>query len=677
MEWIDVPTIHGVKKECVYNVKDFPYKKQFDCETVRVRKNTILNIPCAFDIEANTIIPPDWKPGKVNKTAPYGYMYHWQLCIVEDVVFGRTWEEFTYFINRIRAELSLNQNKKLIIYVHNLAYEFQFMYNFLEITSLFAKDKRKPLKVGIDGIEFRCSYFLSNMSLSKFCENSSLCYHYKMDGDDYDYTKLRTPETEMTEKEKGYCYNDVRGLCECILSYMEHDTLATIPLTNTGFVRREYRHNMQTEYNRKVFEKTALNASEYTMMQDNFRGGNTHANRFLVNKILENVGSHDIQSSYPAAIMLDYFPIGKFSEITLDSQEKLLKYCNEFCVIMKVSFFNIIAKQNNVVPYIPISKCTKISNVVNDNGRVLQSNFIEITINEIDLEIIRNTYNYEGFTVHKAIAAKRGKLPSELRTTLKSFFEAKTKLKGIDGKEYEYMKSKNRINSTYGMMVTDIAHNEILFTDGWNIVHPELEKSLEQYYKSRNNFLSYQWGVYVTSHARRRLQEMIDIVGTDLVYVDTDSIKYIGDHRKDFEIKNTEILKQCEAQDIPAYIEHNNKKVYLGIWEDEGKGDICYSKFKTLGAKKYCYEQNGKFKITVSGMDKKKGAKAVGSIENFNIGKTYKNVGRTTSFYNDEPIHKITVNGCTFTTASNIGIVDTTYTLGITMEYWNLIFDNK
>ena len=81
--------------------------------------------------------------------------------------------------------------------------------------------------------------------------------------------------------------------------------------------------------------------------------------------------------------------------------------------------------------------------------------------------------------------------------------------------------------------------------------------------------------------------------------------------------------------------------------------------------------------ITVSGMDKKKGAKAVGSIENFNIGKTYKNVGRTTSFYNDEPIHKITVNGCTFTTASNIGIVDTTYTLGITMEYWNLIFDNK
>ncbi len=111
MEWIDVPTINGVKKEVVYNVKDFPYKKQFDCETVRVRKNTILNIPCAFDIEANTIIPPDWKPGKVNKTAPYGYMYHWQLCIVDDVVFGRTWEEFIYFINKIRQELSLNQNK--------------------------------------------------------------------------------------------------------------------------------------------------------------------------------------------------------------------------------------------------------------------------------------------------------------------------------------------------------------------------------------------------------------------------------------------------------------------------------------------------------------------------------------------------------------------------------------
>ena len=115
----------------------------------------------------------------------------------------------------------------------------------------------------------------------------------------------------------------------------------------------------------------------------------------------------------------------------------------------------------------------------------------------------------------------------------------------------------------------------------------------------------------------------------------------------------------------------------MGVYEYEG----CYAEFSTLGAKKYCYdtiEKDGSigFHITVSGMHKKKGAKRVKCIENFNIGKTFNDVGRTVSYYNDENPHTITINGDTFTTASNIGIVDTTYTLGITNEYYELIKDN-
>ena len=78
--------------------------------------------------------------------------------------------------------------------------------------------------------------------------------------------------------------------------------------------------------------------------------------------------------------------------------------------------------------------------------------------------------------------------------------------------------------------------------------------------------------------------------------------------------------------------------------------------------------------ITVAGMSKEKGAKAVGNAANFKIGNTFENVGRSTAYYNDtDKIFKITVNGDTFTTSSNIGIIETTYTLGVTDEYSNII----
>ena len=219
-------------------------------------------------------------------------------------------------------------------------------------------------------------------------------------------------------------------------------------------------------------------------------------------------------------------------------------------------------------------------------------------------------------------------------------------------------------------MIQKLNTDEITYTDDWIENEKELKSVLDFYYESRNNFLIQQQGIYVTAHARRRLQQGIDICSSDFCYCDTDSAKFINEkHIQQFEKLNNEIIQQCENNDIKAYIDYNDKRYYLSIWEYEG----MYDKFKTLGAKKYCYEKNGKFEITVAGMNKKLGSERVGSVENFNIGQTYENVGRTTSWYNDEDIHEITINGDTFTTASNIGILDTTYTLGVTNEYWELI----
>ena len=184
----------------------------------------------------------------------------------------------------------------------------------------------------------------------------------------------------------------------------------------------------------------------------------------------------------------------------------------------------------------------------------------------------------------------------------------------------------------------------------------------------------------MTAHARRRLQVGIDILKDDLIYTDTDSLKYLNPEKYEdiFAKINAKIIEDCEKSDIPAYAIKDGKKYYLGIFDTEP----TYTEFKTLGAKKYCgshFNKKGKevFEVTVAGLSKEKGSIEVGSCDNFLIGSTYENVGRTVSYYNDytSPF-KITVNGDTFTTASNIGIVETTYTLGVTNEYWERIVEN-
>lgn len=668
---LTVPTISGEQKHEVFDIYNFPYEALITMPVVRTKNKNYYNVSSAFDIETTTIIP------KSDVENPYGFMYHWQMCLNKYVVFGRTWKEFTYFLDKLRYILRLNNNNILVVFVHNLAFEFQFMYDFIQIDSIFAKDVRKPLKVLSNGIEFRCSYFLSNMSLAKFCENSELCTHYKLDGEDFDYNKIRTPKTKMTETEKAYCFNDVYGLCECIDSYLLHDTIASLPLTSTGFVRRECRKAMaKNKYNWYNFKDTALTEQQYLACKKAFRGGNTHANRYYTNTILENVHSVDLISSYPAWIDLDTYPVGKFTDVTLDSMEKFNKYIHNYCVIMELEIFNIELKDNIAIPYLDIAHCFKHKEIVNDNGRVISAEYVRLFCTEIDYKIIEKQYNIENFCVNYACYSKRGKLPKELREKMMEFYDGKTQLKGIANKVYEYLKSKNKLNAFFGMMVTAIDNADILFTPNeekiWTKQSGELDKMLEKFYSSRNNFLSYQWGVYVTANARFHLQEMLDIVGMDCIYTDTDSIKFIGEqHIAEFEQKNKEIINKCENNDIRAYSIKDGKKYYLGVWDYEGK----YDKFKTLGAKKYCTVKDGKLEITVSGMHKKLGAKAVGSIENFVIGKTYKNVGRTVAYYNDVGVHTITVNGENIITGANIGFVETTYTLGVSKEYGELLED--
>ena len=100
---------------------------------------------------------------------------------------------------------------------------------------------------------------------------------------------------------------------------------------------------------------------------------------------------------------------------------------------------------------------------------------------------------------------------------------------------------------------------------------------------------------------------------------------------------------------------------------------------KTLGAKKYVYRQDGQLHLTVSGLDKKKGAKyleSIGGVPAFNKGVVFTDSGRTTSYYNyTDNITTMNRDGYEWSNASNIAIVDSEYTLGITDSMLSIILE--
>ena len=645
--------------EVAYDPTEYDLNKLLTTEYIK----GYVSYPATFDIETTTLKGEN----------PTAFMYIWQFCIKGVVFFGRTWREFLDFIDNISNLLNLDNKHKLVIYVHNLSFEFEFIRKFIKFDNIFATAPHKVLKASTDKLEFRCSYYLSNMSLLKFIENTPGAIHLKSKVD-LDYKKIRTPKTMLTPKELGYCYNDVKGLEEAIINLLQKDTLKSIPLTSTGYVRRDCRLAMRkNKKNRKMFLSTRLSYEQFVLCEECFRGGNTASSRFYCNDLLKRVGSYDLSSSYPYQMMAKEYPMGAFIKYTI-SNEKELKHLNSaYCTIGRYCFTNVKVKKNVPIPYIPVSKIIT-NNCTAFNGRVLKADYVNISLTNIDYEIIKNQYEFDDLYVKDFYIARKGELPNELKEVIMKYYESKTTLKGIIEFIYEYFTSKEKLNSIYGMTVTNPCKGETVIdeeTGEWSTDDTNKAELLDKFYKSWNSFLPYQWGIFVTANARKQLQEGIDKVGLDVVYCDTDSIKYVNNHEQDFKELNDKINKSFSAN-------RNGVDYPMGVWDSENqKGKYYeYNQFKTLGAKKYAFTKQGKLGITVAGLAKKEGAIELarkGGIKKFENGAIFNNSGRSSVYFNNEEIHIIIVEGVEIETASNIAIVETTYTLGITDTMLDII----
>ena len=669
------------------------------CRDVKSKwKINYYNIPVCFDIETSSFMDQGEKRS---------CMYIWMFSIDDNIIIGRSWEEFLYLCRELVKTFSLHWKfRRMVVYVQNLSYEFQWLCHYFQWHKVFALENRIPLTaLTEDGIEFRCSYRLSGYNLQKMGEQLTRYKVNKMSGD-LDYDKIRLPAdpkhhfkgTPLTKKEMGYCINDVRVVSAYIREKIEFDGgITKIPLTKTGYVRKYCRDHIYSDHSskqykhyRELMSKLTIEPYEYTILKEAFQGGFTHANAYHVGKTLHHMESADFCSKYPSMMVARMYPMGKGELVPVRTKQEFEDNIRDYCCIFRVRFTGLkatILYEN----YISLSKCRNIERPVVNNGRVVSADYLETTITNVDYEIIKQCYSWDKMEVGNFYRYKKAYLPTEFVKCILEFYRIKTELKDVESKEQEYQQGKENLNSCYGMTCTSIIRTESTFIDEWISEDPDGAKVIEKYNKSVNRFLFFPWGVFCTAFSRYDIWvNGILKVKDDYVYCDTDSIKFLHPEKHQDFIKEfnhqigEDLLKAMRFHKLdprlitPETVE--GKKKPLGIYEIDGR----YTRFKCLGAKRYLSDDVEKgLKITVAGLPKKPGLEFISKYQDpFKMFTKDLNVpagvsGKQTATYIDYEtrgaIKDYKGNFGEYHEMSSIHLENTSYNLSLANDYVNYL----
>lgn len=468
--------------------------------------------------------------------------------------------------------------------------------------------------------------------------------------------------------------------------------------------------------------------AQYRMLRAAFRGGNTHAAALtgMVGRVLYGVESYDMSSCYPAQQLTQKFPMKPFEMLKrgkpVDLNEIFWWISRGYAVVGEYVFTGLRLKNpREPIPYISLAKT--VSNIYEwkltadgrvvdiesdepgtvremgvecDNGRIIRAGLSAMTITEIDLQIILETYTFDALACRRAMVAYKDFLPSEYRAVIQRYFDRKTSLKAARDEEsvYMYNKSKNMLNSVYGMSATDPVH-AIITLDLNNADNYGGEFTTSDYDTEgiadalAKAPFPYQWGVYTTAYARAALQDGIRLAGEQIVYCDTDSIKTLG--HIDFSELNAQ--RRAAAENFNACCADTAGCMhYVGVFEYEGAYN---GGFITQGAKRYAYRMEpgtdpSGLHVTVSGVTHKRHEyyndrgeltrtvewcnEELGALENFRPGMLWIAAGGTASVYNDtDDFIYNAPDGHTVHITRNVVIVNTTYKLTYSTDYAELL----
>lgn len=657
---------------------------------------------------------------------PIGWIYQWCFSYKKTLVYGRKPSELIEALFKIIKVNQIDETHHISIFIHNLSYDYVYIKEYLK-EALKAKfenlaiEKHKLISSCIKGLDFKCTYRLTNKSLADW--SKELGTSHKKLVDTVDYSAIHYQDSKLYKADWKYMFYDVIVLDESLTLQMNvyNDNLKTLPLTCTGYVRRAGRTNFKKDKKyRDEFKKSRLTYEQYKYCKLEFSGGITHGNRFLADKkvtvgdtitignksiYVSAIRHRDFASHYPSQQRCYTAPSTAFS-LYYDSAycntqltvEQLLKERNKYCFLIGILIEDMnLRDRSTSLPYAQSCKIYqgKIGKIhtIEDNGRILKlEGKAFIVINENDLLWLYKQYKFN-YKIIKVYSSKRGEFPEWLIQTVDDFFKGKTLYKqkekeleklGFNEDTIEWIENhrdlqiqKGMLNGIYGMSATDPVRESYYENDDgeWDkdtLSQEEVREALDKYYSNWNSFMSYQLGCWTTANARNELMEFVELIGYDhFLYADTDSIFYISDEEIEakIEARNEEFRKINDEKH--QYIEVNGKRVYYNQFELENEEIV---EFKFLHAKCYGYVlKDGELKVTIAGVkkhgrNKNTRVKELGSLDNLKSGKVFTDCGGTRTIYTNHTPDTILINGHWTEYASSAIITETDKTLKCGIE---------
>lgn len=635
--------------------------------------------------------------------------YIWQCSINDWVLYGRELPEFNNILTYIKEKTA---GAETHVWIHNISWEYQFLREIMQLDDKFFTEARKPLNLKQDGLVFRCSYRLTNLSLAKWGEQIGVD---KAVGD-LDYHALYTPWSELGEQPMHYCEQDLRVMIAGIRNYKkQYKHIKDIPFTQTGIPRRDIKKlgRKTPGFTVKVAKMQPKTAEEWKIYHATYAGGLTLINPDHAGILFQchtpgapgyiNVSSDpdnpisqrsiDRKSAYPAA-MLEKYPSSAFFKT---SEAPTWEDGNHHLCLLE--FRNLKARYD-VTPW-SASKRIMIQGATynpdglsKNNGKIIKCDRYAGYFLETDYQLLKMFYTWDECIVHSHRVALSDYMDKHVVEYMLKRYEAKT-LRKTDPDPTIYNLEKQKLNSIYGMCGTALIHDDII-EDGWDFHtrHKSDEeiiadlKKLQDY--DYNNVLPYIWGCYVTSHQRYALMSTLARIGetpkealAKLSYTDTDSGKgsYTDADMQIVDNINQRIIewteKRLKDQGIdPELARPKDKKgrpQHLGTWEN----DANYYEILYLRAKAYAYRQNKNdiTHITLAGVPKAAGCilQSPADLKEglyFDIFQSRKNLCQ---YIDGDNPQVIMPDGYQVTNKCGCVIRPTSYTLKLDNEYRQLI----
>ena len=591
--------------------------------------------PAALDIETS-------KTG-TDPEHDFAFLYLWQFAIGDFVVYGRSLDELSDFLPTLQAELRLAYDFRLLVYVHFLKYDFQFIKSVLSVEPdrFIARSAREPLRIRCNGcIELRDSYAYTEQPLELMGREIGI---QKVPG--FDYDRIRTPETELDAAEIQYGENDVLILTR----YFEREAnfyggIAKLPMTATQRVTRvisseliltadlvKWRVYAQQLDPRKEEEYTVLK-----LLHIAFFGGFNFCNRLWAGTTIRNAYGADIDTSYGAQCLLHRFPRRRFKPLPTmpdgivppSMYDDLIAgkgHYKDKALLITCRFEGLEAKIPELA-FMPIYTKNYLERSL-ERKRSMQTKHltscehVETVLTDIDFRLVCKWYRFKDLHIDSILASRYDPLPEYIINAVVSMIAQKKATKSelrtveqyrkvTEEEQAEYNRIKSMVSRIYGCFVQDPlrmdysydAKSRRIIPQG---VHGLKEDETEQ--KKRFRPVLYQWGVWVASWARWEilgvLEKLAAIGASDpkdpdgirwnrkVLYSDTDSLKWYGLESDALQVieeynekKDRQLTRFCERRGISyAWLQG------LGQLELEQ-----YVAFKAIGLKQYGQVKRGK-----------------------------------------------------------------------------------